>query len=268
MEIIKTGSILDKLLKAGGIPVPRHGKKPSYPLVVVVGNPGAGKTILTLQILNNLAKQGYSFIYATSEQDDLSIIQQAQQMGFDDFLTALEEGRGIILTSISRKTEYGKYVYLSNYEKFKEAVKDFFENIDTDKRAVAVDSVSNLWASKPAVSRDIATKLKSMFSYNEILGIATSQVATMTGEAYGKGIEYIGDIIVKMKMFYDKQGGLTRIVLVEKARLTDHEKRWRKFKITESGIVLADRKESEKQKKQEKEDKEKNLQAEEEAPVF
>nr|MDQ2999014.1 KaiA-binding protein [Chloroflexota bacterium] len=67
---------LDALLN-GGLPHPA--------LVVIIGNPGAGKTILASQIIFNAARQGTrALVFTTFSEGNVQYIQHLRSLAFFD----------------------------------------------------------------------------------------------------------------------------------------------------------------------------------------
>jgi circadian clock protein KaiC len=77
LKCLSTGSLaLDRIL-GGGIP--------AHSVVVITGDPGTGKTILTLQLLFHLAHQGKRCLYFTSlSEPALKLIRYTQLFSFFD----------------------------------------------------------------------------------------------------------------------------------------------------------------------------------------
>jgi circadian clock protein KaiC len=77
MERLSTGSAAFDRILGGGLPV--------RSLTVVAGEPGAGKTLFTLQALFHLAKQGKKCLYFTTlSEPSMKLVHHMQQFSFFD----------------------------------------------------------------------------------------------------------------------------------------------------------------------------------------
>jgi circadian clock protein KaiC len=77
LEVAKTGDeALDEIL-GGGIP--------ERSVVVIAGEPGSGKTVMTLQMLFAAARRGQNSLYFTTlSEPTIKVVRYAQQFGFFD----------------------------------------------------------------------------------------------------------------------------------------------------------------------------------------
>jgi len=77
LKYFSTGSaVLDRIL-GGGLP--------EHSVTVIAGEPGAGKTVFTLQMLFHLARQGYKSLYFTTlSEPALKLIRYMQLFSFFD----------------------------------------------------------------------------------------------------------------------------------------------------------------------------------------
>ncbi|MEM3648762.1 MAG: ATPase domain-containing protein, partial [Thermoproteota archaeon] len=86
---------LDSLLQ-GGIP--------EGFFVAVTGEPGCGKTILSIHFINRGVEEGDKCIYVTTEESRESIVRQASQFKMD-FQKRVEEGKLIIIDALMGRTD-------------------------------------------------------------------------------------------------------------------------------------------------------------------
>jgi circadian clock protein KaiC len=77
LKRVRTGSDALDLVLGGGLPVGS--------VIMVAGEPGTGKTVLTLQILFSMARRGHRCLYVTTlSEPSLKVIRFMQQLSFFD----------------------------------------------------------------------------------------------------------------------------------------------------------------------------------------
>ncbi|MGQ4891265.1 MAG: KaiC domain-containing protein [Candidatus Njordarchaeia archaeon] len=229
VERISTGlKKLDELLQ-GGIP--------KFFSVAVAGEPGTGKTILSMHFINKGLENDEPAIYVTTEESRESILTQAKQFNFI-FQEKLEEGKLIIIDALMK--EYQDQWSLRKIEidellrKIVEAKKLFGY---THARLV-IDSMSAFWLDKPAMARKYSYRVKSFLNKWKFTYYMTSQYAITTSEAFGFGIEHVADGIIRLRKRI-VGGTLKRYLIIEKMRQTAHDLRvWEITVENGKGIIF------------------------------
>ncbi len=230
VERIKTGIPgMDELLY-GGIP--------KRNVVLLSGGPGTGKTIFSQQYLYSGLMRGEPGIYVALEEHPVQVRRNMAEFGWD-VRRFEEEGLFAIVDAftggIGEAAKRERYVVSS--------VDDFGEFIDVVKQAlrelkavrVAVDSVSTLYITKPAVARGILMNLKRVLAGYGATAILVSQVSVTERGFGGPGVEHAVDGIIRLDLD-EVNGELKRSLIVWKMRGTKHDMRRHPFEISDKGI--------------------------------
>lgn len=203
---------IDRLIEGG---VPRGF------FVAVTGEPGCGKTVLSIHFINQGLKEGDRCIFVTTEESQDSIIRQASQFGME-FKKALEERKLIIVDALMGRESRWSLNEL-DVEPLVNKVVEAKKELGYGRGRVVIDSMSAFWLDKPAQSRRYSYFVKKVLSKWDFTVLATSQYAITSAEAFGWGIEHIADGIIRFRRTVRK-GELKRYVLIEKMRQTDHDR--------------------------------------------
>ncbi len=232
IERVKTGIPgMDKLLN-GGIP--------KRNVVLISGGPGTGKTIFCQQYIYNGLQNGEPAVYVALEEHPVQVRRDMAEFGWD---VRKYEEQGLFAMvdaftgGIGEAAKREKYVVAS--------VDDFGEFVDVVKAAVkdtgairvAVDSVSTLYISKPAVARRILMQLKRVLAGLGATALLVSQVSVTERGFGGPGVEHAVDGIIRLDLD-EVNGELVRSMIVWKMRGTKHDMRRHPFEITDHGIVV------------------------------
>ena len=230
VERIKTGIPgMDELLY-GGIP--------KRNIVLLSGGPGTGKTIFSQQYIYYGLTRGEPAIYVALEEHPVQVRRNMAEFGWD-VRKYEEEGLFAIVDAftggIGEAAKRERYVVTS--------VDDFGEFIDVVKQALrdtravraAVDSVSTLYITKPAVARGILMNLKRVLAGYGATSILVSQVSVTERGFGGPGVEHAVDGIIRLDLD-EVEGELKRSLIVWKMRGTKHDMRRHPFEITDRGI--------------------------------
>jgi KaiC domain protein len=265
MKRISTGvEVLDRALE-GGIP------QGSW--VVATGEPGVGKSILSIHFAYAGLKAGDPVVYVTTEQEFRDVIEQAEQFGMDFSKYPLyniawrkepEKPPAIVVIDIfgllkvarqlteKAKGEEGekvrRYAALS-IDTLIEAINEAYnilgvtkEQRGTPERHVrlVIDSMSAFWVDKPAMSRKYSYQLKIATHRENVTAMLTSQYAPTTGQAFGFGLEHIADGVIHMWMDeVERVKEVRRWLIIKKMRMTNHATRAFKARIEPGkGLVL------------------------------
>ncbi len=230
VERIRTGIPgMDELLY-GGIP--------KRNIVLLSGGPGTGKTIFSQQYIYYGLTRGEPAIYVALEEHPVQVRRNMAEFGWD-VRKYEDEGLFAIVDAftggIGEAAKRERYVVTS--------VDDFGEFIDVVKQALrdtravraAVDSVSTLYITKPAVARGILMNLKRVLAGYGATSILVSQVSVTERGFGGPGVEHAVDGIIRLDLD-EVEGELKRSLIVWKMRGTKHDMRRHPFEITDRGI--------------------------------
>jgi len=262
MKRISTGvDVLDKALE-GGVP------QGSW--VVVAGEPGVGKSILSIHFAYAGLRAGDPVVYVTTEQEFRDVVEQAEQLGMDfskfsiyniawrkepekapeivviDIFGLLKVARQ--LTEKAREEEKVRRYAALSVDTLIEAINKAYEilGVAGERGAperhvrLVIDSMSAFWVDKPAMARKYSYQLKIAAHRENVTAILTSQYAPTTGQAFGFGLEHIADGVIHMWMDeVEAAKEVRRWLIIKKMRMTNHATRAFKVKIEPGrGIVL------------------------------
>ncbi len=191
--------------------------------VAVVGEPGAGKTVFCIHFAWRGVQDRDKVIYITTEESRESIINQAQQFGFD-FSKALAEKRMIIIDALMRGRDDRWSIRELEPEELVQKVIDAKKELGYGRTRLVVDSMSAFWIDKPAMARKISYYVKRVLYKWDVTALLVSQYAVTSDLAYGFGLEHVADGIIRFKKLVVRRV-LKRFVLVEKMRQTNHDLR-------------------------------------------
>ena len=262
MKRVSTGvDVLDRALE-GGIP------QGSW--VVVAGEPGVGKSILSIHFAYAGLKAGDLVVYVTTEQEFRDVVEQAEQLGMDfskftiysiawrrepektpeivviDIFGLLKVARQ--LSEKAREEEKVRRYAALSIDTLIEALNKAYEILGIAKERGAperhvrlvIDSMSAFWVDKPAMARKYSYQLKIAAHRENVTAILTSQYAPTTGQAFGFGLEHIADGTIHMWMDnVEATKEVRRWLIIKKMRMTNHATRAFRVKIEPGkGLVL------------------------------
>ncbi len=222
MEKLSTGvEGLDRMLE-GGIPKGH--------IVTVVGAYGTGKTTLALQFIYAGLKNGENCIYISFDEDEESILQDAESFGMN-FREYLGKNLEIVrLEAIEVK---------ESLRKIKSDLPMMIQNLNAQR--IVFDSISVF-----ETLFDEAERWKALATLRDILkkagvtAIITSEADKIVPTTSKYGIlEYISDGVICLK--FVRRGEFEETTLgieIVKMRRVKHSRKVRPYAITESGIVV------------------------------
>jgi KaiC domain protein len=264
MKRISTGvEVLDKALE-GGIP------QGSW--VAVAGEPGVGKSILSIHFAYAGLKAGDPVVYVTTEQEFRDVVEQAEQFGMDFTRFTIyniawrkepEKAPQIVVIDIFGLLKVAKQLTEKAREESPEKVRRYAAlSIDTLIEAVnkayeilavakergaperhvrlVIDSISAFWVDKPAMARKYSYQLKIASHRESVTAMLTSQYAPTTGQAFGFGLEHIADGVIHMWMDgAEAVKEVRRWLIIKKMRMTNHAVKAFRVRIEPGrGLVL------------------------------
>jgi KaiC domain protein len=203
---------LDSLLK-GGVP--------EGFFVAITGEPGCGKTILSIHFINRGVEEGDKCIYVTTEESRDSIVRQASQFNMD-FSKMIGEGKLIIIDALMGRTDKWSLQSL-DMEALVSKIIEAKKELGYGRARIVIDSLSAFWLDKPAMARRYSYYVKKVLSKWNFTILAVSQYAITTAESFGFGVEHIADGIIRFRRLL-RGGELKRFIVIEKMRQTDHSR--------------------------------------------
>lgn len=217
-----------------------YGGIPERNIVLVSGGPGTGKSIMAKQFIYNGLTRGESGIFVALEEHPVSVLRSFHHFGWD--VTKYEkEGKFAIIDAFTggygSAAQKEKYV-VKNIDDVKELGEILRTAIKEMKATrVAIDSVSTLYLTKPAMARSIVMTLKRIISGLGCTAIFVSQVSVGERGFGGPGVEHAVDGIIRMDLD-EVEGKMYRSIIVWKMRDTKISMVRHPMEITDNGIVV------------------------------
>lgn len=201
--------------------------------ILLKGNPGTGKTIMSLNYLyNGAVKDGDVGVYFTFEERRESLITQASLFGWD-------------LEKLEKKGKI-KIVSLGIDDIDKNTVRDILDIINNLKaKRVIIDSITTLSFLAPScieggnlsiydMKRFVYSFLTSFSNINDITTLFISQKEETRGSSVA---EYFCDGVVQIE--YESMGGdFSRNLTINKMRKTKNDEDLHPLEISDKGIVV------------------------------
>ncbi|WP_373468936.1 KaiC domain-containing protein [Acidianus infernus] len=217
-----------------------YGGIPERNVVLVSGGPGTGKSISAQQFIYNGLIRGEAGVYVALEEHPVSVLRSFHHFGWD--VTKYEkEGKFAIVDAFTggygSAAQKEKYV-VKNVDDVKELA-DVLRQAIKDLKAtrVAIDSVSTLYLTKPAMARGIVMTLKRIISGLGCTAFFVSQVSVGERGFGGPGVEHAVDGIIRMDLD-EVEGKMYRSIIVWKMRDTNISMVRHPMEITDNGIVV------------------------------
>ncbi|BDB99611.1 KaiC domain-containing protein [Saccharolobus caldissimus] len=217
-----------------------YGGIPERNIVLVSGGPGTGKSIMAKQFIYNGLTRGESGIFVALEEHPVSVLRSFHHFGWD--VTKYEkEGKFAIIDAFTggygSTAQKEKYV-VKNVDDVKELGEILRTAIKEMKATrVAIDSVSTLYLTKPAMARSIVMTLKRIISGLGCTAIFVSQVSVGERGFGGPGVEHAVDGIIRMDLD-EVEGKMYRSIIVWKMRDTKISMVRHPMEITDNGIIV------------------------------
>ncbi|MBN2334071.1 hypothetical protein JXL21_00830 [Candidatus Bathyarchaeota archaeon] len=221
-ERISTGnSELDTLLDGGFL---------RNCMILLAGNPGAGKTILSSNfIYSGAVMDDEPGVYACFAETRKRLIQDMKKFGID-FEPLMRRNKIEVLDlSIGSETEV------------QSALNQIFESITTLKaKRLVVDSIA---AMAMGLETEFEKRHLIRLLYRLIIKTGCTTVAITdipwNSDRIGESIEeFVADGIILMEHHYDDAGNLTRHLRVTKMRGTNHSRKTHFYTINEKGLAI------------------------------
>jgi KaiC domain protein len=197
-----------------------YGGIPERNVVLVSGGPGTGKSILAKQFLYNGLLKGEHGVFVALEEHPVSVRRSFAHFSWD--ITKYEkEGAFAIVDAFT--AGIGSSAQRENYVvKDPESVQELVDVLraaikNTGAKRVAIDSVSTLYLTKPALARGTVMILKRVIAGLGNTALFVSQISVGERGFGGPGVEHAVDGIVRIDLD-EVEGRLYRSILVWKMR--------------------------------------------------
>jgi len=221
-ERVSTGNtMLDRLLEGGFL---------RNSMILLAGNPGAGKTLLSAKfIYEGAVRDGEPGVYACFAETRDRFIQNMKMFGMD-FESLTSKGMVSIL-DLSIGTE----------EEVQSALNQIFEAITNLRaRRLVVDSITamSMGLKNEFEKRHLIRLLYRLIQRTGCTSITITDIP-WGSQRIGESIEeFVADGIILMENRYDNDGVLKRYIRILKMRGTNHAKRTYRYVINENGVEI------------------------------
>jgi len=224
VERVKTGIVgLDEMLE-GGFPRSHN--------VVVIGSFGTGKTTFGLQFLAQGLEEDEKGIFITLEEDEESIIKDAESFGW--WLKPAVESKRLVIIKLEPTDA------LSTISRIKSDLPKFISSFGASR--IVIDSVSllNMLFETEHERRSNLFNLTQMIKETGATCLMTAEVKDDNPVASRDGlVEYTADGVLSLQYEEPAEKGEIQLTLrVVKMRRTNHSRRVRPYSISEKGIVV------------------------------
>lgn len=198
-------------------------------LILVAGNPGAGKTILSSRFIYEGATQGKNGVYACFAETGEKLIQDMRKFGMD-YEPLIRRGKAKILDlSIGSETDVQSALNL------------IFETItELNAKRLVIDSIN---AMSIGLETDFEKRHLIRLLYRLILKTGCTTIAITdipwSSTRIGESIEeFIADGIILMEHHYDENNDLKRQLRITKMRGTNHTRKTHQYTIDKDGLNI------------------------------
>lgn len=231
-EFIKTGiEGLDKLLGSKGIP--------KGSTIVLIGGPGCGKTLLTLQICKNLSQRGKKCLYWSLNETEEKIMSY-----FKNFNWQIGEN-----FTVKKGNTYALSKEIENIFLNKRGIvpyttgtaKGFFDMLNSTKPDFFVldslTAISSIFEGEKQMYRVYLEELFTTLVKNKITSILICEEVKETEKYQARVEEFLADGVI---ILYNIRKGSVRSRGIEifKLRGIKHERKIVSMEITDEGIVI------------------------------
>ncbi len=232
-EFLRTGiQGLDALLGARGIP--------KGSAIVLIGGPGCGKTLLSLQICKNLAAQGKKCLFWSLNENEEKIRSYARNFGWeiDESRLVIKKGNTYALAKEVENIflhKRGIVPYSGEgmegfFSMLKRIMPDFFV-LDS------LTAISSIFTGEKQMYRVYLEELFQFLTEHKITSILICEEAKETESAGARVEEFLADGVITL---YNIRKGSARARGIEvlKFRGIKHERKTVSMEITDEGIVI------------------------------
>ncbi len=197
-----------------------YGGIPERNVVLISGGPGTGKSILAKQYIYNGLLKGEHGVFVALEEHPVSVRRSFAHFSWDISKYEKEGSFAIVdafTAGIGSSAQREKYL-VKDPESVQELVDVLREAIkDTNAKRIAIDSVSTLYLTKPALARGTIMILKRVIAGLGNTALFVSQISVGERGFGGPGVEHAVDGIVRIDLD-EVEGRLYRSIIVWKMR--------------------------------------------------
>jgi KaiC/GvpD/RAD55 family RecA-like ATPase len=220
MDRTKTGvEGLDELIDGGVI---------KGEIILLAGSTGSGKTILSTQFIHNGAKNGEKGVYATFEEDEISLKRNMARLGMD--LEKLEAEGKVRVVGLQSMKDIG---LTANLDYILKTVKEI------EAERLVIDSLT-AFLTGTGEKFEYRTLMHLFYKILKKMGCTTVMTCSVPAgsETLGLGIEeFIADsVIVLENVIIDAE--LKTRFLIRKMRGTNHSRSYHDVIIGEKGLKI------------------------------
>ncbi|VVB76350.1 DNA repair and recombination protein RadB [Candidatus Tiddalikarchaeum anstoanum] len=198
---------------------------------LLAGPTGTGKTVTSLQFINQGLKNGEHCLYVSFEESREQLLRLAQSFGWD-FEKYEKDGLLTFLCS---------YPELAYPIEHLIAIEEIFEKNKINR--IVIDSLTALANVLPVETfRDFVKMIVSYCKAKEVTSLVTAATATLMGSETltEANLSTLTDNIIILK-YVEFSGELGFVVAVLKTRSSDRDKKLRKYNIiSKKGIVIGE----------------------------
>jgi circadian clock protein KaiC len=220
-ERISTGNHeLDTLLDGGFL---------RNSMILLAGNPGAGKTILSSSFIYDGALHDEPGVYACFAETRKKLIQDMKKFEIDFEPLIRRRKLEVLDLSIGSETDV------------QSALNQIFETITTLRaKRLVVDSIA---AMAMGLETDFEKRHLIRLLYRLILKTGCTTIAITdipwNSNRIGESIEeFVVDGIILVEHFYDETENLKRQLRITKMRGTNHSRKTHRYSINEKGLQI------------------------------
>ena len=199
-------------------------------IILLVGNPGSGKSIFAAQFLyEGATRDSENGVYVSFSETRVSLLRNLMRFGWD--YEKLEAEGLITILDLSTTKEMG---IQSNLNKILETIKD----VNADRLVIDSITALTLPLEKPA---DVRFLIHLLYRFLQQVGCTTIMISDLPwgSQKIGSSVEeFIADGLILMLTNFDETGNLTRTMQILKMRTTNHSNKTITYKITEDGIQI------------------------------
>ncbi|AOL17256.1 KaiC domain-containing protein [Sulfolobus sp. A20] len=217
-----------------------YGGIPERSIVLLSGGPGTGKSIAAKQFIYNGLVRDEAGIYVTLEEHPVSVLRSFKHFNWD-VMKYEKDGKFAIVDAftggVGSIAQREKYVVkqVDSVDELSEVLRQAIKDIKATR--LAIDSVSTLYLTKPAMARSVVMKLKRVISGLGCTAFFVSQVSVGERGFGGPGVEHAVDGIIRLDLD-EIDGKLYRSIIVWKMRDTKISMVRHPMEIADNGIVV------------------------------
>lgn len=217
-----------------------YGGIPERNVVLISGGPGTGKSILAKQFLYNGLLKGENGVFVALEEHPVSVRRSFAHFSWDINKFEREGSFAIVdafTAGIGSAAQRENYVVKDpdNVQELVDVLRAAIKN--TNAKRVAIDSVSTLYLTKPALARGTVMILKRVIAGLGSTALFVSQISVGERGFGGPGVEHAVDGIVRMDLD-EVNGTLYRSIIIWKMRDSKISMVRHPMEINDKGITV------------------------------